>query len=210
MNKQAHSYNSHIHYSVDQFYFPFLEDLPVPLLLLHFTGVQMNKLPSSTPQRHFIHPGNKKNDAKPHFVCSESQETIPWGSQEEVRNRTIIKSPYPNAGLPPTGTRLHYSKFCCRPPFPRFFPLGWEGHFFPLLSLPLPASPQQQLNLLLAGGHCANRRLLERYPFDVRDFLAFKSHTEPGDCLHLRKMDRCMGCFAGVTKERRQEPGAGQ
>lgn len=49
------------------FNFPSLEDLPVPQLLLHFTGVQMNKLPSSAPQRHFIHPGNKKKWCRASF-----------------------------------------------------------------------------------------------------------------------------------------------
>lgn len=128
INEQAHSCNSHIHYSVDQLYFPTLEDLFAPQLLLHFTGVQTNKLPSSAPQRHFIHPG-KKNKMMQSFIlcCSESQETIPQGRQEEVRSRTI-NSPYPHAGLPPSGTRLHYSEFCCSSPAPRIVPLGWEGH----------------------------------------------------------------------------------
>jgi len=37
------------------------------------------------------------------------------------------------------------------------------------------------------GVCCANMRLLEHHPCDVRDFFAFKSHTVPGDCSKPQK-----------------------
>lgn len=111
-----------------------------------------------------------------------------------LRPQMPISSPslYPHDGFPPSGTRLCYSKFCFSPLRPKNCSSWMRGTFpswaFPsLLSAAAKSYYWPKVKKDLLGICCANRRLLDHYPCDVRDFLAFKSHAEPGDCSQPQK-----------------------